>query len=227
MEPALCMGESRIRAWVASDARYLQQGFQAWHISFGGVRPRGESGTQLCVRERRVSSSNRHSWLCQLHQCNYMLHGRAFQNGVYFYLAYLGCLSIVGDLCDGDLEEWWNMKDPRILTFFILRMLSVSFACPGWSGAPESVSGSGIPALIQFMGQGALEISEVCLRVEREWRRLKLGLAPAHLRIGTRLCLKVLSGLTSHISLPFSQVGERQVEGLRMFWSEETLKCSF
>lgn len=32
---------------------------------------------------------------------NYMLHGRAFQNGVFIYLACLRSLSIVGDLCAG------------------------------------------------------------------------------------------------------------------------------
>lgn len=51
---------------------------------------------------------------------------------------------------------------PTFLPSFIPGILSVSFACPGWSGAPESVSGPGMPFLMHFMGQGALEISEVC-----------------------------------------------------------------
>lgn len=58
--------------------------------------------------------------------------------------------------------------------------------------------------------------------VEGEWKRLKLVLAPAHFQVGTWLCLKVVSVLASHIGLPLNQVGEGQVEGLRMFWSEET-----
>lgn len=50
---------------------------------------------------------------------------------------------------------------------------------------------------------------------------------PTHLHVGTRLCLKVLYGLTSHVGWQLNQVGQGQVDGLRMFWSEETLKCSF
>lgn len=54
----------------------------------------------------------------------------------------------MGDLCDGDLEEWWNMKDFRIFIFFILRMLFVSFVCLGWLGVFELVFGLGILVFI-------------------------------------------------------------------------------
>lgn len=51
---------------------------------------------------------------------------------------------------------------PTFSPSFIPGILSVSFACPGWSGAPDSVSSPRMPFLIQFMGQEVLEISEVC-----------------------------------------------------------------
>lgn len=44
---------------------------------------------------------------------------------------------------------------------------------------------------------------------------MKLGLAPAHFQVATWLCLRVVSEL-------LNQVGEGQVEGFSMFWSEET-----
>lgn len=50
-------------------------------------------------------------------QCNYMLHGRVFQDGVYFYLACLRSFSIAGYLCAGDLAVWWNARDPYLFTF--------------------------------------------------------------------------------------------------------------
>lgn len=55
---------------------------------------------------------------------------------------------------------------------------------------------------------------------------MKLGLAPAHFQIGTWLGLRAVSELASHIGLLLHQLGEGQVEGFRVFWSEETLKCS-
>lgn len=84
-----------------------------------------------------------------------------------------------------------------------------------------------MPSLIQFMGLGPWKFLKSVLEVEGEWRRLKPGLAPAHLQVGTRLCLKVLYGLASHAGHPLNQVGEGQVDWLGMLWSEETLKCSF
>lgn len=65
MKPASCMEKRGIRAWDASDTGYFQQGFQAWQVSSGWARPRGEPGTQLCGRQRGVSSSKWHILLCQ------------------------------------------------------------------------------------------------------------------------------------------------------------------
>lgn len=50
-------------------------------------------------------------------QCNYTLHGRVFQDGVYFYLACLRSFSIAGYLRAGDLAVWWNAWDPYLFTF--------------------------------------------------------------------------------------------------------------
>lgn len=55
---------------------------------------------------------------------------------------------------------------------------------------------------------------------------MKLGLAPAHFQVGTWLRLRVVSELASHMGLLLNQV-EGQVEGFRMFWSEETLEMFF
>lgn len=65
----------------------------------------------------------------------------------------------MGNVCAGDLQVWWKMRHHCILTFLpsSLGVISSS-ACPGWSGAPESVSCPGMPFFIQFMGQGALGI---------------------------------------------------------------------
>lgn len=78
---------------------------------------------------------------------------------------------------------------------------------------------------MQFMGQGTLEISEVCFGGGGGCRlvcpQLTSRLAP------TWLSFKVLPGLASHVGLLLNPVEEGQVEGLGMFWSEETLKFSF
>lgn len=78
----------------------------------------------------------------------------------------------------------WTPRSVRGPTFspsFISGILSVSFACLGRSGAPKSVSGPGMPFFKQFMGQEVVEFLQSVLGVEGEWRRLKLGLTPAHL----------------------------------------------
>lgn len=94
---------------------YLQRGFQAWQVSSGWDRPRGEPGTQLC--ETGVSSASGTVRSVHSDQRNYMLHGRVFQDEGCFYLVCLRSLSVVGDLCAGDLQVWWKMRHPHILTF--------------------------------------------------------------------------------------------------------------
>lgn len=70
---------------------------------------------------------------------------------------------------------------PTFSPSFIPGILSVSFACPGWLGAPDSVSSPRMPFLIQFLGQGCWKFLKSVLEMEEVWRRLKLGQAPAHL----------------------------------------------
>lgn len=136
-----------------------------------------EPGAQLCVCETGVSSASDTVCSVTSHQCNYMLHGRLFQDRGSFYLVCLRSLGSVGEcVCwrlTGVVEDEASLYSH--LPSFVPGVLSVSSACPGWSGAPESVSCPGMPFFIQFMGQGALGIPEVWFEAgEGEWRRVKL-----------------------------------------------------
>lgn len=204
----MCKGESRIRAWDTSYTRYVQQGFQACRSPLAGPDPKG-SQAPSCVRDRRVSSSKWHSRLCQ--QQPRQLH--ASWEGIPEWSVYLLGLSEEFKYSRGPV--CWTCGIPTVSPSFIPRMLSVSFACPGWPGVPESVSCPGMPSFTQCMGLGPWKFLKSVLEVGGgEWRRLKLGLVPpSHLHIGTSLCLKVLHGLASHVGWLLNQVGEGQVMG--------------
>ena len=76
-----------------------------------------EPGAQLCVCETGVSSASDTVCSVTSHQCNYMFHGRLFQDGGSFYLVCLRSLGSVGHACAGDLQVWWKMRHHCILTF--------------------------------------------------------------------------------------------------------------
>lgn len=65
-----------------------------------------------------------------------------------------------------------------------------------------------MPFLIQFMGRGPWEFLKSGLGVEGEWRRVRLGLAPAHLQVApscvSRCC---------HVGLPAAHPRERGTGG--------------
>lgn len=54
----------------------------------------------------------------------------------YIYLACLRSLSIAGDLCAGDLEVWWSLRDPHSITFLYSQNVICQLCLPRLAGSP-------------------------------------------------------------------------------------------
>lgn len=101
-----------------------------------GQTPRGARHPAVHVQDRGVSSSKWPVGTVTSSQGNYMLHRRVFQNGVYIYLACLRSLSIAGDLCAGDLEVRWSLRDPHSITFLYSQNVICQLCLPRLAGSP-------------------------------------------------------------------------------------------
>lgn len=95
-----------------------------------------------------MSPSKWHSLLCQEQPAQ--LH--AAWGGVPGWSVFL--LGLCKEFDDsGGSVDWTprSVRGPIFSPSFTSGILSVSFACPGRSGAPESVSGPGMPFFKRFM----------------------------------------------------------------------------
>ena len=188
----------------ASGPRYFQRGFQAWQVSSGARCP------AVCVCETGVSSASDTVCSVTSHHCNYMLHGRLFQDGGSFYLVCLRSLSRVGNVCTGDLQVWWKMRHHCILTFLPSSRECYPSALPAQAGQEPL---SQFPArechsLYSFWDRGPWEFLKSGLRRGRGSGG-RSGSPPGC----TLQCLKVLSSRASHGGLPATQPSGRGTGG--------------
>lgn len=113
----------------------LSKGSRPAGLLWLGQTPRGARHLAVCEPDECLPASGT---ACSVNnnQCNYMLHGRAFQDGVYIHLACLRSLSIAGDPCAGDLEVWRNMRDPHSITFPFPQNVICQLCLPRLAGSP-------------------------------------------------------------------------------------------
>ena len=164
-----------------------------------------EPGAQLCVCETGVSSASDTVCSVTSHQCNYMLHGRLFQDGGSFYLVCLRSLGSVGNACAGDLQVWWKMRHHCILTFLPSSLECYQSVLPAQAGQEPL---SQFPArechsLYSLWDKGPYEFLKSGLRRGRE-----SGGGSSSPPGCTLLCLKVLSRPASHGGLPATRPWE-------------------